>query len=109
MRLEGRVLPRFGDPLLLASKYCCSFSDNYLGDPNSSTLVRTRWSRSGSSVLNSVSRVLPSCKRCLPRPSLVLQEKEMMNYKGETEGMPLFTSSTLNIRRIEVEYRGFSV
>ena len=30
-----------------------------------------------------------------------------MNYKGETEGLPLFTSPTLNISEIEVEYRGF--
>ena len=33
--------------------------------------------------------------------------KECVNYKGETEGVPLFTSPTLNISRIEVEYRGF--
>ena len=30
-----------------------------------------------------------------------------MNYKVETKGVPLFTSLTLNINRIEVEYRGF--
>ena len=33
--------------------------------------------------------------------------REGVNYKGETEGLPLFTSPTLNISRIEVEYRGF--
>ena len=29
-----------------------------------------------------------------------------MNYKGETGGVPLFTSPTLNISVIEVEYSG---
>ena len=29
-----------------------------------------------------------------------------MNYKGETEGAPLFTSPTLNISRIEVDIDG---
>ena len=35
------------------------------------------------------------------------REQKGVNYKGETEGLPLFTSPTLNISRIEVEYRGF--
>ena len=34
-------------------------------------------------------------------------KKEIVNYKGETGGVPLFTSPTLNISGIEVEYRGF--
>ena len=34
-----------------------------------------------------------------------IREKHV-NYKWEREGMPLFTSPTLNIMRIEVECRG---
>ena len=32
-------------------------------------------------------------------------KKRSVNYKGETEGVPLFTSPTLNISRIEVGKR----
>ena len=32
-----------------------------------------------------------------------------MNYKGETDGVPLFTSLTLNISRIEVDIEGLGV
>ena len=35
------------------------------------------------------------------------QAERGVNYKGETEGVPLFTSPTLNISRIEVVCRGF--
>ena len=35
------------------------------------------------------------------------KDKRTVSYKGETEGVPLFTSPTLNISGIEVEYRGF--
>ena len=35
------------------------------------------------------------------------KDKSAVSYKGETEGVPLFTSPMLNISRIEVEYRGF--
>ena len=35
------------------------------------------------------------------RPSLILKEKETMNYEWETEGVPLFASSTLNTSGIE--------
>ena len=34
------------------------------------------------------------------------REQKGVNYKGETEGLPLFTSPTLNISRIEVVDRG---
>ena len=34
-------------------------------------------------------------------------KKEIVNYKGETGAVPLFTSPTLNISGIEVEYRAF--
>ena len=43
----------------------------------------------------------------MPISSKHLKSRERnVNYKGETEGVPLFTSSTLNISRIEMEYRG---
>jgi len=32
-----------------------------------------------------------------------------VNYKGETEGLPLFTSPTLNISGIEVDIEGLGV
>ena len=32
-----------------------------------------------------------------------------VNYKGETKGVPLFTSLTLNISRIEVDIEGLEV
>ena len=35
------------------------------------------------------------------------KDKRTVSYKRETEGVPLFTSPTLNISEIEVEYRGF--
>ena len=41
----------------------------------------------------------------LPRPPRYSEIEGKVNYKLETEGLPLFTSLTLNIRRIEVEER----
>ena len=39
-----------------------------------------------------------------------LKSKQVdVNYKGETEGLPLFTSPTLNISEIEVDIEGLSV
>ena len=37
------------------------------------------------------------------------QAERGVNYKGETEGVPLFTSPMLNISGIEVDYRGLEV
>ena len=37
------------------------------------------------------------------------QAERGVNYKGETEGVPLFTSPTLNISRIEVDIEGLEV
>ena len=37
------------------------------------------------------------------------QAERGVNYKGETEGVPLFTPPTLNISRIEVDIEGLEV
>ena len=37
------------------------------------------------------------------------KDKRTVSYKGETEGVPLFTSPTLNISWIEVDIEGLEV
>ena len=53
-----------------------------------------------------------SSRRCecpLSSSKHLKRKREHVNYKGETEGVPLFTSPTLNISRIEVDIEGLEV
>ena len=70
-------------------------------DPRPDQVVAFGIERVGLGIASRPSAVDDVCLVSIPE-----KWEENVNYKEETEGVPLFTSPTLNISRIEVGKRG---